>query len=160
MVCTINQSYKHTNKWFTLIHIRLYAFMSTLITASLKKTIVTQYENRTCACLRRQIRPNHINNLAMYYPFNTLNFGTGLIVFDWLIGAHDGLLKNTPHSFRENTAILQSISEDTSDSSSSRSWAYWPAPLKEESVLHPLCVYQYLLLSNKHVYVFIHLCLH
>ncbi len=31
-------------------------------------------------------------NLAMYNPFNTLNFGTGLIVFDWLIGAHDGLL--------------------------------------------------------------------
>ncbi len=24
--------------------------------------------------------------LGMYYPFNTLNFGTGLIVFDWLIG--------------------------------------------------------------------------
>ncbi len=25
-------------------------------------------------------------NLAMYNPFNTLNFGTGSIVFDWLIG--------------------------------------------------------------------------
>ena len=41
-------------------------------------------------------------NLDMYNPFkNTLNFGTGLIVFDCLIGAHDGLLKNTSHSFRE-----------------------------------------------------------
>ena len=38
-------------------------------------------------------------NLDMYNPFNTLNFGTGLIVFDWLIGAHDGLLRNLPHSF-------------------------------------------------------------
>ena len=76
MVCTINQSYKHTNKCFTLINICFYPFMSTLITASLKKTIVTQYENRTCACLRRQTRPNQINNLAMYYPFNTLNFST------------------------------------------------------------------------------------
>ncbi len=45
-------------------------------------------------------------NLAMYNPFNTLNFGTGLIVFDWLIGAHDGLLKNTPHSFREKNSYL------------------------------------------------------
>ena len=25
-------------------------------------------------------------NLDMYNPFNTLNFGTGLIFFDWLIG--------------------------------------------------------------------------
>ncbi len=25
-------------------------------------------------------------NLDLYNPFNTLNFGTGLIVFDWLIG--------------------------------------------------------------------------
>jgi serine/threonine protein kinase HipA of HipAB toxin-antitoxin module len=38
-------------------------------------------------------------NLAMYNPFNTLYFGTGLIVFDWLIGAHDGHLQNLSHSF-------------------------------------------------------------
>ncbi len=38
-------------------------------------------------------------NLAMYNPFNILNFGTGLIVFDWLIGANDGLLQNLTHSF-------------------------------------------------------------
>ena len=34
---------------------------------------------------------------CVYNPFRTLNFGTGLIVFDWLIGAHDGLLRNLPH---------------------------------------------------------------
>ena len=66
--------------------------MSTLITATFKKTIVTQYDNWTCACLRRQIGPNQMINLDMFNPFNTLDFGTGLIVFDWLIGTHDGLL--------------------------------------------------------------------
>jgi hypothetical protein len=61
--------------------------MSTLITASLKKPLSHSMRIGPvlASCLRRQIRPNHINNLAMYYPFNTLNFGTGLIVFeaDW-----------------------------------------------------------------------------
>ena len=38
---------------------------------------------------------------CLYNPFSfsTLNFGPGLIVFDWLIGAHDGLFRNLPHSF-------------------------------------------------------------
>ncbi len=45
-------------------------------------------------------------NFAMYNPFNTLNFGTGLIVFDWLIGALDGLLQNPPHSFRVENSYL------------------------------------------------------
>ena len=82
MVCTTNQSYKHTSNCVTLINICFYPFMSTLIPATFKKTIVTQYDNWTCACLRRQIDQIKLINLGLYYPFNNLNFGTGLIVFD------------------------------------------------------------------------------
>ncbi len=82
MVCTSNQSYKHTSNCFTLIIICFYPFMSTLITATFKKAIVTQYDNWTCACLRRQIDQTKSINLGLYFPFNNLNFGTGLIVFD------------------------------------------------------------------------------
>ena len=80
--------------------------MSTLITATFKKPLSHSMTIGPVLASEDKKDQTKLINLAMYNPFNTLNFGTGLIVLDWLIGAHDGLLRNLPHSFLVGNSYL------------------------------------------------------
>ncbi len=72
MVCTSNQSYKHTSNCVTLINICFYPFMSTLITATLKKkTLSHSMKIGPVLASEDELDQTKLINLDMYNPFNT-----------------------------------------------------------------------------------------